>query len=164
MPEGISFEHILVLATSVAYGHWASLVSDSGTYGALRSSAQCPGEPGPSPVRPRHRDPSGSLGVHSWCIQKIFHHFHMFEHNCPLPQTSLFNRSVVMQNVHSVILTDFNGSLRSKFCKTELFIYVATKKITALLSLKGKPYPTKTDEFSKKFQTFFDPFSILGTD
>ena len=83
MPEGISFEHILVLATSVAYGHWASLVSDSGTYGALRSSAQCPGEPGPSPVRPRHRDPSGSLGVHSWCIQKIFHHFHMFEHNTP---------------------------------------------------------------------------------
>ena len=34
MPEGVSFEHILVLATSVAYGHWASLVSDSDTYGA----------------------------------------------------------------------------------------------------------------------------------
>ena len=34
MPEGVSFEHILVLATPVAYGHWASLVSDSGTYGA----------------------------------------------------------------------------------------------------------------------------------
>ena len=28
------FEHILLCTTSVAYGHWASLVSVSGTYGA----------------------------------------------------------------------------------------------------------------------------------
>ena len=32
---GSYFEHILLCTTSVAYGHWASLVSVSGTYGAL---------------------------------------------------------------------------------------------------------------------------------
>ena len=31
---GSYFEHILLCTTSVAYGHWASLVSVSGTYGA----------------------------------------------------------------------------------------------------------------------------------
>ena len=34
MPEGVSFEHILVLATSVAYCHWANLVNVIGAYGA----------------------------------------------------------------------------------------------------------------------------------
>ena len=31
---GSYFEHILLCTTSVAFGHWASLVSVSGTYGA----------------------------------------------------------------------------------------------------------------------------------
>ena len=31
---GSYFKHILLCTTSVAYGHWASLVSVSGTYGA----------------------------------------------------------------------------------------------------------------------------------
>ena len=31
---GSYFEHILLCTTSVAYGHWASLVSVSGTYRA----------------------------------------------------------------------------------------------------------------------------------
>ena len=34
---GSYFEHILLCTTSVAYGHWASLVSVSGTYGVQRT-------------------------------------------------------------------------------------------------------------------------------